>query len=78
MEKNTGFTLTDEEIAHCRRLIKKGRPYTQDDPEPCYFDWIEDDDRSDATAAAKLLIAAGVWTAEDERIAFGPHDGEQA
>ena len=65
---------TPKEIERWRGNIAKARPYTDDDPEPCYFDWIPDPARSNATVAMELLKAAGLWTEEDERIAFGPHD----
>lgn len=63
-----------EKVASWREDIAKARPYTDDDPEPFYFDWIPDQARSDATDSMELLKAAGLWTEEDERIAFGPHD----
>ena len=65
---------TPKEIERWRGHIAKARPYTDDDPEPCYFDWIPDPARSNATVAMELLKAAGLWTEEDEHIAFGPHD----
>lgn len=65
---------TPEEIASWREDLVKARPYTDDDPEPVYFDYIEDVDRSEATSSMRLLKAYGLWTEEDERIAFGPHD----
>lgn len=73
MEKQSGFTLTDEQIQLYRSDIKKAKPYTADDPEPDYWDWIADDSRNSATIAMNLLKAAGLWTAEDEAVAFGPH-----
>lgn len=73
MAKRSDFTLTDEEVRRYREDLKKARPYTEDDPEPGWFDWIEDNDRTDATAAMDLLKAAELWTAEDEAVAFGPH-----
>lgn len=77
MAKSTDFTLSAEKAARYREYLKKARPYTQDDPEPIYFDYIEDEARSDATAAVELLKAAGLWTEEDERIAFGLHPGDK-
>lgn len=73
MAKRSDFTLTDEEARRYREDLKKARPYTKDDPEPFYWDWIPNEDRTDATAAMDLLKAAGLWTAEDEAVAFGPH-----
>lgn len=65
---------TPEEIESWREDLTRARPYTEDDPEPVYFDYIEDEARSEATASMRLLKAFGLWTEEDERIAFGPHD----
>lgn len=59
-------------IQSCRQEIVAARPYT-DDPEPFYFDFTPDPVRSDATDAMEFLKAAGLWTEEDERVAFGPH-----
>lgn len=73
MEKKLDFDLSDEKVQRWREKIRKARPYTEDDPEPAYFDWCEDYDRSEATDAMELLQAAGLWTAEDEAVAFGPH-----
>lgn len=73
MARSSDFTLTDEEAVFYRKQLKLARPYTEDDPEPDWFDWIEDRDRSNATRAVRLLKAAGLWTAEDEKVAFGPH-----
>lgn len=66
--------ITKESVARWRKKIALARPYTESDPEPGYFDYIENPARSDATEAMELLKAAGLWTEEDERIAFGPHD----
>lgn len=68
-----GFTLTDEKAQFYRGFIAAAKPYTDDDPEPSYFDYIPNEARTDATVAMELLKAAGLWTEEDERIAFGPH-----
>ena len=63
---------TDEDLSRWRSAIAKAWPYTEDDPEPGYFDWIADPDRHDATRAVYLLKASGNWTEDDERIAFDP------
>lgn len=63
---------TEEELSRWRSDLAKAWPYTEDDPEPDYFDWIADPDRDDATNAMYLLKASGNWTPEDERIAFDP------
>ncbi len=63
---------TEEELAEWRADIAAAWPYTEDDPEPLYFDWIADPARSDATMSMDLLKASGNWTEEDERIAFDP------
>ena len=63
---------TAEELAEWRADLAAAWPYTEDDPEPSYFDWIPDPARSDATIAMELLKASGNWTEEDERIAFDP------
>lgn len=67
------FTLSDELIQLYREDIAAARPYTDDDPEVFYFDYIPDEARSMATMAMEQLKAAGLWTEEDERVAFGPH-----
>ena len=69
---------TEEEINRWRKQIETARPYTDDDPEPFYFDYTPDWPRSQATMAMELLKAAGLWTEEDERIAFGPHDTQKS
>ena len=61
---------TPEEIAKWRADLTRGWPYTEDDPEPDFFDWTPDPDRSATTDSIYLLKATGNWTAEDERIAF--------
>lgn len=66
-----------ERVAEWRKDIAAARPYTDDDPEPFYFDYTENPARSDATDAMELLKAAGLWTEEDERIAFGPHEPQE-
>ena len=63
---------TAEELAEWRKDLAAAWPYTEDDPEPLYFDWIPDPARSDATDAMYLLKASGNWTEADERIAFDP------
>lgn len=63
---------TPEEIAKWRADLTRGWPYTEDDPEPDFFDWTPDPDRSATTDSIYLLKATGNWTAEDERIAFDP------
>ena len=63
---------TAEQLAEWRADLAAVWPYTEDDPEPSYFDWIPDPARSDATDAMYLLKASGNWTEEDERIAFDP------
>lgn len=63
---------TAEELAEWRKDLAAAWPYTEDDPEPLYFDWIPDPARSDATDAMYLLKASGNWTEADERIAFVP------
>lgn len=63
---------TEEELARWRKDIAKAWPYTEDDPEPGYFDWIADPDRHDATLAMQFLKDSDNWTEEDERIAFDP------
>lgn len=68
---------SEEEVAEWRKEIAAARPYTDDDPEPFYFDYIENPPRTYATVAMELLKAAGLWTEEDERIAFGPHGEEE-
>lgn len=65
---------SEEQVTRWRKDIAAARPYTDDDPEPFYFDYVPDWPRSDATDAMFLLKAAGLWTEEDERIAFGPHE----
>lgn len=55
---------TPKEIERWRGNIAKARPYTDDDPEPCYFDWIPDPARSNATVAIADIYAnktAGVY-----------------
>jgi hypothetical protein len=64
---------TPEEIAKWRADLTRGWPYTEDDPEPDFFDWTPDPDRSATTDSIYLLKATGNWTAEDERIAFDPN-----
>lgn len=73
MEKKLAFDLSDEKVQRWRKQIAAARPYTEEDPEPDYWDWIADDARTDATIAMGLLQTAGLWTAEDEAVAFGPH-----
>ena len=63
---------TPEEIAKWRADLTRGWPYTEDDPEPDFFDWTPDPDRSATTDSIYLLKATGNWTEEDERIAFDP------
>ena len=63
---------TAEDLAEWRKDLAAAWPYTEDDPEPLYFDWIPDPARSDATDAMYLLKASGNWTEADERIAFDP------
>jgi len=63
---------TAEELAEWRRDLTLAWPYTEDDPEPEYFDWIPDPARCITTDAIRLLKASGNWTEEDERIAFDP------
>ncbi len=63
---------TPEEIAKWRADLTRGWPYTEDDPEPDFFDWTPDPDRSATTDSIYLLKETGNWTAEDERIAFDP------
>lgn len=63
---------TQEALARWRRKLAAAWPYTEDDPEPSYFDWIPDPARSDATLAMELLKESGNWTEEDEKIAFDP------
>lgn len=64
---------SEERVKRWREEIAAARPYTDDDPEPFYFDFMPDPARSDATDAMYLLKAAGLWTEEDERVAFGHH-----
>ena len=40
---------TPEEIAKWRADLTRGWPYTEDDPEPDFFDWTPDPDRSATT-----------------------------
>lgn len=63
---------SQEDLERWRRKLAAAWPYTEDDPEPPYFDWIADPARSDATMAMELLKESGNWTEEDERIAFDP------
>ena len=63
---------TPEEIAKWRADLTRGWPYTEDDPEPDFFDWTPDPDRSATTDSIYLLKATGNWTEEDELIAFDP------
>ena len=63
---------TPEEIAKWRADLTRGWPYTEDDPEPDFFDWTPDPDRSATTDSIYLLKATGNWTEEDERVAFDP------
>ena len=55
-----------------RADLTRGWPYTEDDPEPDFFDWTPDPDRSATTDSIYLLKATGNWTEEDERVAFDP------
>ena len=63
---------TPEEIAKWRADLTRGWPYTEDDPEPDFFYWTPDPDRSATTDSIYLLKATGNWTEEDERVAFDP------
>lgn len=72
-DKNPDFIKMNEAaIEILREEAHKVRPYTDDDPEPRYFHYIEDPDRSDATMAMEILKNHGLWTEEDDRVAFGP------
>ena len=46
---------TPEEIAKWRADLTRGWPYTEDDPEPDFFDWTPDPDRSATTDSIYLL-----------------------
>ena len=61
-----------EQLRRWREAIAAAWPYTDEDPEPFYFDWIPDPPRSDATWAMQMLKASGNWTEADERVACDP------
>jgi len=50
---------TPEEIAKWRADLTRGWPYTEDDPEPDFFDWTPDPDRSATTDSIYLLKETG-------------------
>ena len=68
---DTFFALTDDEIKKCREMAFSAKPYREDDEHYQYFDWPGAEDREKATSAMRLLKAAGLWNAEDEKKAFG-------
>lgn len=56
-------------VAFLRSQVEKAKPYAPDEKRDYYFDYISD--REEATMAMETLKEAGLWTAEDEKNAFG-------
>lgn len=67
------FTLTEKDIAECRELLEKAKPYKsfESNDHEHFFDYSENMERDAATLSMELLKSAGLWTEEDEKRAFG-------
>lgn len=65
------FILTPEKIAEYKADLQKAKPYPPDADALNMFDFPCDVLRMISTLAMEQLKDAGLWTAEDEKNAFG-------
>ena len=64
------FDLSKKEIEFYKDRAFAAKPYTEDDPEPYYYDECADYKRINAAMAIRWLKRRGLRTEEDEKRAF--------